>query len=92
MRDTLRLWKLLERGEYDVVLSSVVFDELVKCYEPKRSFLLAGLSKLRYERIAVDDDTVVLAGKFIDFGILTATSDNDCRHIAAALVSGCDIT
>ncbi len=34
---------------------------------------------------------VELAEKFIDFGILKKKSFNDCRHIAAAILAGCDI-
>jgi len=91
MADTLRLWEMLERGRYDVVLSDVVLDELRKCVEPKRSYLLASMKKLRYEIIAIDASAVALASKFIDFGVLKEKSFDDCRHIAAALISGCDI-
>lgn len=32
-----------------------------------------------------------LAEKFIDFGVLKKKSFDDCQHIAAAIVSDCDI-
>ena len=31
------------------------------------------------------------AEKFIDFGVLKRKSYDDCRHIAAAVLAGCDI-
>jgi hypothetical protein len=31
-----------------------------------------------------------IAGRFIDLGILKQSSFEDCRHIANAIVSGCD--
>ncbi len=31
-----------------------------------------------------------LAEKFIDFGFLKRKSHDDCRHIAAAILTGCD--
>ncbi|MDE7017725.1 MAG: PIN domain nuclease, partial [Lachnospiraceae bacterium] len=31
-----------------------------------------------------------LAEKFIDFGSLKRKSYDDCRHIAAAILAGCD--
>jgi len=90
MADTLKLWKMLESKACDTVLSDVVFAELEDCEEPKKSILLASIRKIHYDLIVVDDDTVMLASKFVDFGILKEKDTNDCRHIAAALVSGCD--
>jgi len=90
MTDTLRLWEQIKAGEYDVVLSQVVFDELIDCEEPKRSSLMAYLQMIPYERVIADSNTVALASKFIDFGVLKAKSIDDCRHIAAALLAECD--
>jgi len=91
MADTLELWKLLENGMYEVVLSDVVFDELKKCEEPKKGLLADYLDNISYEVVPANKETVTLAEKFIDFGILKEKDFNDCRHIAAALVSNCDI-
>ena len=42
--------------------------------------------------VHTDEDTVALAEKFIDFvGILKKKSFDDCQHIAAAILAGCDI-
>ena len=41
--------------------------------------------------VMVDEDTIELAGKFIDFGILRQKSFDDCQHIAAAILAGRDI-
>ena len=91
MEDTLRLWNQIQAGEYDVVLSDVVFDELAGCLEPKRSYLAAYLQQIQYERVESNSETVALAGKFINFGFLREKSFDDCRHIAAALLSNCDV-
>ena len=91
MSYTLRLWNRIKEGEYHVVMSEVVFDELDGCPEPKKSYLAAFLQQIQYERVESNSDTVALASKFIDFGILRQKSFDDCRHIAAALLSGCDI-
>lgn len=41
---------------------------------------------------AVCEEVVVeLAGKFIDFGVLREKSFDDCQHIAAAILAGCDV-
>jgi len=90
MADTLKFWELLENDVYDIVLSSVVFNELKKCKEPKRGRLADFIDRIRYELITVDDTTLAVAEKFIDLGILKKSSIDDCRHIAAALVARCD--
>jgi len=91
MTDTLKLWKNIQNGEYDVVLSDIVFDEIEQCAEPKASYLSAMLKKIQYKRVASDDNTVALASRFVDFGIIGEKHFNDRRHIAAALLAGCDI-
>lgn len=53
--------------------------------------MLDYLSQIEYHLIQTDEDTVALAEKFINFGILKQKSFDDCRHIAAAIIAGCDI-
>ena len=48
------------------------------------------LDQISFERVIVDDQTLAVAEKFIDLGILKQKSFDDCRHIAAAIVFGCD--
>jgi predicted nucleic acid-binding protein len=91
MADTKLLWEQIRKRKYDVVLSEVVFAELNKCYEPKKSYLTTCLQQIQYERAELSDDTLALANKFIDLGVLGATSLDDCRHIAVAILTGCDM-
>jgi len=91
MDDTLRLWEKIQAGTYDVVLSDVVLIELEDCFEPKKSHLASSLGKINYELVEPDDNTDALAGKFVELGILKEKSFDDCRHIASALLAGCDI-
>jgi len=91
MADTLRLWNLLETGKYDIVISEVVTLELEQCAKVKRQLLADFMQRIQYVEVESNNDSVALASKFIDFGILAEKSFDDCRHIAAALVSGCDI-
>ncbi len=43
-----------------------------------------------YKIIEIDEKTVNLAEKFINLGFLKRKSYDDCRHIAAAILTGCD--
>ena len=91
MEDTLRLWKLLKEGVYEVYISDIVISEISACNEEKLRILMDSLKQIDYNIIETDEDTVELAEKFIDFGILKQKSFDDCQHIAAAILAGCDI-
>ncbi len=41
--------------------------------------------------VETDEGVVELAEKMIDLGILKQKSYDDCRHIASAILAGCDI-
>lgn len=91
MKDTLALWDAFRQGRYAVYLSDIVLNEIGACTQGKLSLMLDYLSRIEYHLIQTDEDTVALAEKFINFGILKQKSFDDCRHIAAATIAGCDI-
>lgn len=91
MADTQALWLQIEQGKYDVVLSNVTLDELNACAQPKRQQMADCLGEIQYLLVESTDETLELAEKFIDFGVLREKSIDDCRHIASALLAGCDI-
>lgn len=91
MEDTLRLQELLREGVYEVYISDIVISEISACNEEKLRILMDSLKQIDYNIIETDEDTVELAEKFIDFGILKQKSFDDCQHIAAAILAGCDI-
>lgn len=91
MQETIEVWDVLKKGNYDVVISTLVLDELQKCQEPKKSLLMNKVKEIDCEILSVEEDTVRLAEKFIDFGVLKRKSFEDCQHIAAAILSDCDI-
>lgn len=91
MQNTLDLWKLFKNKVCEVYISDIVIREISGCNEEKLKILLDYLDQIDYNIIETDEDTVELAGKFIDFGILKQKSFDDCQHIAAAILAGCDI-
>ena len=90
MRDTIELWKDFINEKYDIYLSQITLDEISKCSEPKKSVLYDYLSDIDYIRLDIDTEILELAQKIIDMGILSPKSFDDCQHIAAAVVNGCD--
>ena len=91
MADTLRLWRDLEAGRYEVVISDITLDEINDCPEPKRSFMLDELKKIPLVVIESQKKVDELSQEFIRLGILKEKSMDDCRHIATALIAQCDI-
>ena len=91
MAETREVWKLLKKGNYDIYISTMVTEELSRCKEPKKKILFNYLDEIEYKLVRVDKEIVALAEKFIDFGILKEKSFEDCRHIAAAIMSNCDV-
>lgn len=91
MLDTRMFWNLLQQGKYEVFLSDITLSEISACNEQKLSLLLDYLSQIQYQVIHITEDTVELAEKFIHFGILKQKSFDNCQHISAAIIAGCDI-
>ena len=91
MQETQRLWQLFREGRYDVYISDIVITEIGQCTPAKRDILMEYLNQVDYFVFTTSESTVNLAEKFIDFGILKQKSFDDCRHIAAAILAGCDI-
>lgn len=48
------------------------------------------LSQIKYTPIQITESMSEIAQQIIDMGILTEKSYDDCQHIAAAVIYGCD--
>ena len=91
MQETQQLWQLFREERYDVYISDIVLREINQCPPLKLEVLNQFLDEISYTVIETDENTLALAEKFIDFGILKQKSMDDCQHIAAAILAGCDI-
>lgn len=90
MADTLRLWKELHAGAYEVVVGAPVMAELEQCHEPKRTFMFEALGKIKYELVSGTDESKRIASEYIRLGGLPRKSGTDAAHIALATLAGCD--
>ena len=92
MQQTRAVWERIKAGYYDAFISEVVLRELGDCKEEeKRNQLIGHLSEIKYNLITIDDNVVDLAEKIVSNGILKKKNIDDCQHIAAAILSDCDI-
>ena len=73
------------------MISEITLNELDRCDEPKRTKMLNRLKEVDYAFFPGMDETEKLAEAYIEGGVLTRRNKNDCRHIATAVVSGCDV-
>ncbi|GHV62652.1 hypothetical protein AGMMS49587_10130 [Spirochaetia bacterium] len=90
MAETRRLWNQIKAGVYTVVISDVDIIEIDDCEEKKRDTLKKYLAQIEYELVKSEPKAVDIASRIVDLGILKQKSFDDCRHIANAIVSGCD--
>ena len=89
--DTRKLWEAIQAGEYEAVISSVTERELEACAEPKRSTMFQYLRQAAHGTVPINGEMLAIADKIVELGILKPKSINDCQHIAAAIVCGCDV-
>lgn len=79
----------IQDGEFILLFSSVTQDEIQNAPTAVKE-LIVHIRKKDTEFLEVTDDTVELANKYIEAGVVGPTSYADCLHIAAATISKAD--
>ena len=91
MEDTIKLWEDFKADKYDIYISSVTAEEIQKCSEPKRTQMAGKLGEIDFQVLQETDEINNLAEAYVNNGVLTKKSIDDCLHIAYAVVTNCDI-
>ena len=92
MKITRDVWDSFKTGKYDIYISDVLIKELSNCKDQeKRKNLLSHLLEIDYTVVNVTKEAFDFAEHISDFGILKKRSFDDCQHIAAAIISNCDV-
>ncbi|MHC6203474.1 PIN domain-containing protein [Breznakiellaceae bacterium SP9] len=91
MAETHKLWDKIKVGAFDIVISSVTTRELDNCDEKKRNIVYGYLNEIVFTVVSVNEKIMELAERIVDFSILKRKSFDDCQHIAAAIISECDM-
>jgi predicted nucleic acid-binding protein len=89
--DTKRLWEDIKAGKYEVVLSDVVYDEVKRCAEPKRTLMLSRIAEIDGRDVVQNDEAESLSALYFEIGGLPPKSKDDALHIAIATVNRCDV-
>jgi predicted nucleic acid-binding protein len=92
MAETHKLWKRIISKEFEVVISTIVLYEIenIKNKEKKEK-LKKYLKQIEYSIVEINERSIEIASRFVNLGILKQKSFDDCRHIAAAIISGCNV-
>jgi predicted nucleic acid-binding protein len=91
MADTLKFWKKAKDGEFDIFISPVDIEELERCDDEKLFRLRDYLTQVEFTLLEKNAEAEELAQLYVNSNVLTKKNIDDCRHIAYACVSNCDI-
>ncbi len=90
MRDTLKLWEYFIENKYDIYLSNVTLNEITECCEPKKTFMLDQIKKIKFISLNENNESKLLVKEYLKYGVLTEKSIDDLRHVSLAVLSDCD--
>jgi len=90
MEETLKFWDILLTDKYSVFISPVVIEEISGCDEPKRSYMLKMLSKIKYTELQPTEETANLVIEYLENKVLKTKSVKDIMHLSYAVVNDID--
>jgi len=88
--DTVRMFKAVNKGEYEGYTSQYTLLELQKTDEPKQSNMLALIDKYKIKVLEFNDKAVELANLYVQSGIIPERYLFDGFHIAIASIHELD--
>lgn len=88
---TQQFWDLAKQNKFQIVLSQLTLDEVLRCPEPKRSILLDYLKQIDFKNLDITKEVEELGDKYLEEKIIPQKYADDAYHIAVASVYGCDV-
>lgn len=88
---TLQFWELAKKSEFQIVLSQLTLDELLRCKEQKRDILFDYLKEIEFDVLEITTEVELLAKKYLDEKIIPKKYEDDAYHLAVASVYQCDV-
>jgi predicted nucleic acid-binding protein len=87
---TRLFWDNVKNERYSIFLSNLLYAEIGRCSQPKKSILLANLAQINYVLLEETEEVVQLAQKYISKGIIPEKYRDDALHLAHATIAECD--
>lgn len=88
---THQLLREIEREKYEVFISEVVLLEISRSPEAISQKLKSIVKDLDAEELSIDQESQMLANRYIEEGIIPEKYENDALHIAIASVNNLDV-
>lgn len=82
------LIKAIREGKIEMLISTLVLDEIEKAHKSKRDEILHLLNELDFEILDESNESADLTLKYLQGGVLPNASRDDARHIAIAATNG----
>jgi len=89
MLDTQQLFREIQAGQYDIMISDLTLKELIK--EPENVRTLLRDLAINFNEITATNECVELASEYLMENVVGQTSLDDCIHIATATVYKVDV-
>jgi predicted nucleic acid-binding protein len=87
--DSWRFWEAFRNGEFVILASDVLADEIERAPQNVRD-RYRKIPESLIERVESTDQSDALAVQYIAEGVVGTTHLDDCRHIAVATLSNAD--
>ena len=88
--DSRRFWEAFRNGEFVIIASDVLEDEIERAPQGIQNRFDA-LLKFQVERVVSTDESDALAKRYIAEGVVGETHFEDCQHIALATIHNADV-
>ena len=87
---TKPFWNAFERGEFVVIVSDILKNEVEPAPKCVRDFLVA-FPESQIEQVASTEESNALAAQYVAEKVVGPTSLDDCKHIALATIAKADV-
>ncbi len=83
---TRQFFEQVQRGEYEIFISDMVFREIARAAEEKQTLLLQLIANFQPKELEITDEIVQLADIYLQEVALPERAIDDSRHVAIATV------
>jgi len=91
MKTTQRFFEEIQKGNFEVFISTLVIREIEEASEVTRSKLEDLVKETRPKILKLDEETEKLAELYVAHGIIPEKYSKDAIHIAVAVVNDLDV-
>jgi len=88
---TEHLLKECERGSYEMFISDIVVEEIMRAGFPRKKKLENSIKKYRPKKLEITDETKRIVKKYLNAGFIPERYIDDLNHLAIASTNDIDV-